>query len=44
MREENRTVVKRGLKHNGQRGPSHGPRSRERVPGKEERKHPEQSR
>ena len=34
MREENRTVVKRGLKHNGQSGLSHGPRSRERVPGK----------
>lgn len=34
MGEENRRVVKRGLKHNGQWGPSHGPRSRGRVPGK----------
>lgn len=28
MGEENRRVVKRGLKHNGQWGPSHGPRRR----------------
>ena len=34
MGEGNRRVVKRGLKRNGQWGPSHGLRSRGRAPGK----------